>query len=896
MKTFCRVLFAATVLCTLNFFHPAVGQAPYQINYQAIVRDNTNQSINDQDVSVKFSVRQGSPTGTEVYWETHPAHTNSFGLINLKIGSIRTGLLDLINWAAGPYYLKVEVDTKDMGTTQLISVPFAFYAEKAGNGFSGVYNDLTGKPNLGIYLTSETDPVFGASVAKNITAGNVSNWNTAYGWGNHSLAGYLTTQISHADVLVDGDFTVNGLMRRTAAGVYSTVTDNSTNWNTAYSWGNHALSGYLTSQISHADVVVDGDFASNGLMSRTAAGVYGIVTDNSANWNTAYSWGNHALGTYLADSDFPANGIMRRTAAGVYSTVTDNSTNWNTAYSWGNHALGTYLADSDFPANGIMKRTAAGVYTTITDNTAEWNTPKWVRQADSLYYIEGNVGIGTKDPKSTLSVKGTTPTDSAIFEVKNNNGITVFAVYNEGVRITVDETAKASKGGFAVGGFSTTKGVTRDYLRMNGDSIRMYIDNSAAGKGAKGGFAVGGFDASKAGNTRYMSISALEGTNSGYNTFLGYKAGGTGTGGISNIAIGYFAGYSLNYNNATLGRNNIMIGDSAGLINNSGYQNVYIGKKAGAKAGAGYHNIYIGYKAGSEGHGQYNTFVGNEAGRYNAGGYGNVFMGDRAGQGVSTGDRNTIMGSQAGWKLADGNDNVMLGFTAGFNAANTHRNVLVGSNTGGTLVTGTDNTFIGYNAGNMTEGSNNIFIGKNAGQNISSATGRLIIDNSARSTVEDYFITGDIQAYKLRFNTSVSIWTNPDPTHSLTVNGKILATAFDVSSDARLKENIEPISDPLSKVMELTGVSFNWKDRATLGDERHIGFIAQDVDRVMPEVVNKGGAYYSMEYSPLTALLVEAVKVLKKENDILAEKVKKIESLEAQIEELKTLISAKGNK
>ena len=54
------------------------------------------------------------------------------------------------------------------------------------------------------------------------------------------------TNVAAAGAVMDGDFTVNGLMVRTGAGAYSTVTDNSTNWNTAYGWGNHASAGYLT--------------------------------------------------------------------------------------------------------------------------------------------------------------------------------------------------------------------------------------------------------------------------------------------------------------------------------------------------------------------------------------------------------------------------------------------------------------------------------------------------------------------------------------------------------------------------------------------------------------------------------------------------------------------------
>ena len=66
---------------------------------------------------------------------------------------------------------------------------------------------------------------------------------------------YLTAETSHADVVVDGDFASTGLMKRGAtAGSYSIVTDNSTNWNTAYSWGNHSTAGYSTFSGSYTDL------------------------------------------------------------------------------------------------------------------------------------------------------------------------------------------------------------------------------------------------------------------------------------------------------------------------------------------------------------------------------------------------------------------------------------------------------------------------------------------------------------------------------------------------------------------------------------------------------------------------------------------------------------------
>jgi hypothetical protein len=112
----------------------------------------------------------------------------------------------------------------------------------------------------------------------------------------------------------------------TAAAAVTTheSTYNHTNYDTAYGWGDHASGGYLTSETSHADVVQDGDFASNGILKRTSAGVYGIVTDASANWNTAYGWGDHASGGYGAASAVSLN-TTHRTSDGSDHAFIDQS-------------------------------------------------------------------------------------------------------------------------------------------------------------------------------------------------------------------------------------------------------------------------------------------------------------------------------------------------------------------------------------------------------------------------------------------------------------------------------------------------------------------------------------------------------------------------------------------
>jgi uncharacterized protein (TIGR02145 family) len=107
-----------------------------------------------------------------------------------------------------------------------------------------------------------------------------------------------------------------------------------------------------------------------------------------------------------------------------------------------------------------------------------------------------------------LAVSGeTSDMEEALFEVKNKDGQTVFAVYNEGVRIYVDDGSKGAKGGFSIGGFGNAKEPSQDLLYVDPDSIRAYISTDTE-KGAKGGFTIGGFSAVKSGIQDLLVVNA----------------------------------------------------------------------------------------------------------------------------------------------------------------------------------------------------------------------------------------------------------------------------------------------------------------------------------------------------------------------------------------------------
>ena len=138
----------------------------------------------------------------------------------------------------------------------------------------------------------------------------------------------------------------------------------------------------------------------------------------------------------------------------------------------------------------------------------------WEQNDTNIYYNNGWVGVGTSTPSGKMVVQGDdgVDPDSALFEVKNKEGQTIFAVYDGGVRIWVDDTgakANTDKGGFAVGGYRLNKSISSEYLRVTPDSVRVYIreDDGTKSNTDKGGFAVGGYRLNKSSVNQYFNIN-----------------------------------------------------------------------------------------------------------------------------------------------------------------------------------------------------------------------------------------------------------------------------------------------------------------------------------------------------------------------------------------------------
>jgi hypothetical protein len=360
-----------------------------------------------------------------------------------------------------------------------------------------------------------------------------------------------------------------------------------------------------------------------------------------------------------------------------------------------------------------------------------------------------------------------------------------------------------------------------------------------------------------------------------FNTFVGVEAGFKTSDGQSNTFVGHQAGHENN-----LTGYNTFLGYLAGYKNTQDF-NTFIGSEAGFNNTSGLNNTFVGYWAGHSNRTDgFNTFVGYYAGRNNDGGEKNSFFGWKAGQSNTSGGYNTFVGSGAGSKNDAGYWNTFLGDVAGASNTGGFGNTFVGHTAGQNNTAGRYNTFVGYNAGIYNElGSNNVIIGYKAGY-MASGSNKLYIDTLDPPKTKP-LIYGDFS------------------TRNVIIFGGFKSIASYSSSDGRWKKNIEPLESSLDKISSLQGVSYEWKTEeypdVGMTEGKQIGLVAQEVEKVLPELVSEDkDGYKGVSYSKLTAVLVEAVKELKAENQsqkkLIEEQRNQFTKQQSEIEELRAMI------
>ncbi len=416
----------------------------------------------------------------------------------------------------------------------------------------------------------------------------------------------------------------------------------------------------------------------------------------------------------------------------------------------------------------------------------------------------------------------------------------------------------------------------------------------------------------------------------GFNTFVGGDAGGENISGSRNSVFGFGA-----MSQSEIGERNAYFGFFAGL-NVKGSYNVAMGSGAaqGLTGGSQDNNIAIGTNAlGKIWQSDYNIAIGDSALHYLTEANNNIAIGKGAGRGsvnsypypnVMTGTQNIFIGNKAGEVFASGERNVVVGALAGREINEGSRNILLGDSV--QLQFAGQSDFI--NLGNMIFGQRNegqVGIGVDeptqslhiGGLGVSDGLRlegsgntnqvRIYLDNNdvgGREYVmqstggvagvgQGKFVIRDVFAFSNRFVMDefgrVGIGTeNPISQFQVGEMGDgttASANAWNLFSDIRLKQEIATIQHPLGLIMQLRGVTYEWKKTG----EPTIGFIAQEVEEVIPQIVaTDENGYKSMDYTKIVPILVEANKELQEkieeQNEQIQQLMKRLTILENRID------------
>ena len=159
-----RLSFLLSTLCFLLLTLVTQAQTPPNaFNYSAVARNASGEALKQKSIGIQASIIKTTSTGEVQYKENHVVTTDDFGLFNLVIGAgaVQTGSMANIQWGNDNYYLSIAMDVNGgtnfltMGTTQLLSVPYALYAKSAGSVSGGNTGGGTGGGGFTHYIGEE---------------------------------------------------------------------------------------------------------------------------------------------------------------------------------------------------------------------------------------------------------------------------------------------------------------------------------------------------------------------------------------------------------------------------------------------------------------------------------------------------------------------------------------------------------------------------------------------------------------------------------------------------------------------------------------------------------------------------------------------------------------------
>lgn len=583
--------------CILLLMGNLYAQSPQAFNYQTVVRDANGALLTNTPVAFQISLLQGSASGTVVYTETHAVTTSDNGLVTLLMGNgtVVTGDFNTIDWANGPYFLQVELDVNNtgsytlMGTTQLLSVPYALYAETAGNG--GIVGPTGATGSAGA-----TGPT-GASGAN----GAIGATGRAGADGATGPTGSLGSTGATGVTGATGIAGVTGSIGATGA---------------TGATGPTGLTGITGATGATGTVGVTGSTGAtgnDGLVGPTGpTGAAGTGLNNQGSWLSGTTYGP---GDYVFAPSSTSVGVNSMWIVQAGSSFTSNTQPNADPANWVEFEAPSGQ-DGATGATGAMGMTGA---TGATGSTG----------AVGPTGVAGNDGAtGATGATGSTGLTGATGATGSVNLFAGNN----ITINNDTISATNNNLADAD-GDTRV---QVEAYPDEDIIRFDvaGNEVWRMKDHtlvpSNIGKGVFIGEDAGLND----------TLFVFDPT---YSVFVGYQAGMSNVTGTDNIALGAFAlkGNERGYANVAIGsgvmyqskgNHNIGLGNGVLGIMDSGQYNIGIGSDALRQLVNGNGNVALGKDAGL-GNLSHNksgsTYLGYQAGRLNMGDY-NVFIGYNA--------------------------------------------------------------------------------------------------------------------------------------------------------------------------------------------------------------------------------------------------------------------------
>jgi hypothetical protein len=264
------------------------AQVPQKFNYQGIARDTKGNPMGKQTLGIKLSVLPTSDATTPEYEEVQTITTNEFGLYTLQIGNgtAVTGTMKEVKWETGNKYIKVAIDPQggtnyaDAGTTQLLSVPYAIYADKAGMAKETAGGDRAGAVSTSAAGTGTVNFLTKFTAANTIYDSQVFDNGTNIGIGTTTPAATAKIHINQNSASVLEHIRMQNLSS-TGAGRFTLYSNGANNYSTFTKYGSGYAGGYagVTTLYPYANLLA---FGNNGVAANDGLGRFLISTAGNA--------------------------------------------------------------------------------------------------------------------------------------------------------------------------------------------------------------------------------------------------------------------------------------------------------------------------------------------------------------------------------------------------------------------------------------------------------------------------------------------------------------------------------------------------------------------------------------------------------------------------------------